>query len=109
MKRKLLLVVVAAALLAAPVAHYVWAKAHVPTKKVQVCHRGQTITLSANALQAHLGHGDCQLPACDFNNIFQTGDVCSGEADVDGHCDPLPNPRDEADGTPGCAAGAGTF
>jgi hypothetical protein len=28
-------------------------------KKVKICHNGQTLEVSANALQAHLSHGDC--------------------------------------------------
>lgn len=30
----------------------------VAAKKVNVCHKGQTIRISNNALDAHLGHGD---------------------------------------------------
>jgi hypothetical protein len=30
-----------------------------PGKKVPVCHNGQTIYVSKNAVQAHLAHGDC--------------------------------------------------
>jgi len=110
MKRVLTLSIVAAFILALPMAHSVWGKAHVPTKKVQVCHEGETNTVSKNALGAHLNHGDCQLPACDFNNIFRTGVSCpSADVDpADDKCD-LPNPRDEASGTPGCPAGGGVF
>ena len=114
MKRSLialaLFVFVAVLLLTVRVPQPVLGKAHVPVKKVQVCHRGETNTVSQNALGSHLGHGDCQLPACDFANIFQTGADCSGvgPADILGHCTGLA-PRDEADGTPGCPAGGGVF
>ena len=90
-----------------------WSKAHVPTHKAQVCHveedaditsdRGVAITVSVNALTAHLNHGDCQLPSCDFNNVFHTGDACNRQPQDE--C-PLSNPRDDAGGvTPGCPAG----
>ena len=28
-------------------------------KKITICHNGQTLEISVNALQAHLNHGDC--------------------------------------------------
>jgi hypothetical protein len=94
----------------------VWSKAHVPLNKVQVCHIDETIisdigvalSMNANALDGHLGHGDCQLPACDFANIFGTGAVCGRLAGEDGRCLALA-PRDEAEGTPGCPVGGGIF
>ena len=98
MKRGMVLAVVAAFVLAVPVAQFVWGKAHVPTKKVQVCHKGKTITVSQNALTAHVRHGDCQLPACDFNNVFFTGDTCDFDRDPAGLCAGLPNARDSAEG-----------
>ncbi|MEE8261483.1 MAG: hypothetical protein V3R83_03305, partial [Gammaproteobacteria bacterium] len=66
------------------------------------------ITVSQGARAAHLGHGDCQLPACDFNNIFQTGDDCSGvvDADDDGFGDFVN--RDSAEGIKD-ACPVGTF
>ena len=46
-------------------------KAHVPAGKVQVSHKGKfAININASSLADHLGHGDIQLPACDFNNVF---------------------------------------
>lgn len=79
-------------------------KGHVPLHKAQVCHKGdQVITVSEKALDAHLNHGDCQVPVCDFANIFHTGDDCSGLSGAGSHCGGL-NPRDEAS-TPGCPAG----
>lgn len=36
--------------------------------KVEVCHNGHTITISANAVQAHLNHGD-QLGSCAGTHI----------------------------------------
>ena len=106
MKRRLLLSLIAALVLALSMA-YVWSKAHVPTAKAQVCHKGKVRTVSTADVQDHQGHGDCQLPACDFNNIFRSGprNSCPAvDADGDGRYD-LPNPRDEAVGTPGCPAG----
>lgn len=93
----------------------VWSKAHVPTHKVQVCHVaeyaditseiGVVITVSENALDAHWNHGDCQVPSCDFANVFHTGDACNRTDAGSGRC-PLGNPRDDAGGvTPGCPAG----
>ena len=45
-------------------------KAHVPAGEIQVAHRGVVKQLPAQALSGHLRHGDFQLPACDFNNVF---------------------------------------
>ncbi len=82
----------------------VWAKAHVPVHKAQVCHNGRLIVVSDRAVKAHVRHGDCQLPACDFNNVSQKKDSCSGDA-VEGLC-VLPNPRDDAGGvTNACPVG----
>ncbi len=106
MKRLVLASAVAGFLVAIPVSDVVWGKAHVPLGKVQVCHKGEVITVSQNALGAHQGHSDCQLPACDFNNVFFTGDACGfTDTDADGRCDGL-NPRADAGGvTPACPAG----
>ena len=105
MKRLLTLFIVAAFLLAIPVSHFVLGKGHVPSNKVQVCHKGEVITVSKNALNTHVNHGDCQLPACDFNNVFHTGDDCSdvGTADSQGRCNGL-KPRNGAT-TPACPSG----
>ncbi len=107
MKRLLALTTIFGFLLAIPASHLIGLpKGHVPAHKVQVCHDGgpvEVITVSKNALNAHLRHGDCQLPACDFNNVFQTGDSCeiAGGAECT-----LSNSRDDAGGiTPGCPAG----
>ena len=79
-----------------------WAITHVPIGKVQVCHKGKTITVSERALKAHLGHGDCQLPACDLNNVFLAGDACDGVES--GLCDFVD--RDSTEGlTDACPAG----
>ena len=69
------------------------AKGHVPAGKVQVCHKGiETITVDESALASHVAHGDGQLPVCDFNNVFFTGDPCPADADGDGFAD-LENKR----------------
>ena len=107
MKRLVGLSVVLGLLLAIPASHQVFGKAHVRVGKVQVCHKGKTITVSENALRAHLRHGDIQLPACDFNNVFQTGDNCGDVVDSnnDGQAD-FGN-RDDAGGmTDACPEGA---
>ena len=114
MKRVLALSIVGGLLLALPALQPALGKAHVRLTKLQVCHiledqgstAGVAITVSENSLKGHLGHGDCQLPACDFNNIFRTGDLCNRESEEDGECTGLTNPRDDAGGlTPGCPAG----
>ena len=60
------------------------AKAHVPAGEVQVSHKGRTaINVDAPALQAHIGHGDIQLPACDFANVFGAGSDTSNVVSSD--------------------------
>ena len=79
MKRQRLfgLSVLAAAVLAIPASHMVMGKGHVPAGKDQVCHKGETLTISLAAFGAHIGHGDCELPIDDGANVFFTGDACS--------------------------------
>lgn len=97
MKRVVLAIAVAGLLV--PAAQLVFGKGHVPGHKVQVCHRGRTITVGSPALGDHLGHGDYQLPACDFANTFMTGDICPANAAG-------LNPRNSAEGiTPACPPG----
>ena len=107
MTRGLCLLILAAVVLSIPLSHLVVGKAHVRIGMVQVCHKGEVITISEKALRSHLAHGDCQLPACDFNNVFQTEDPCSGvDADGDLRCD-LDLPRDSAEGlTEACPEGS---
>ena len=101
MKRLFVLFTVAAFLLAIPLSHVLLGKGHVPSNKDQVCHKGKVITVSQSALAAHQAHGDCLLPACDFANVFHTGDPCD--------CNNLA-PRDDAAGkTPGCPADGSRF
>lgn len=52
-------------------------KGHVPSHKDQVCHKGETITVSLNAIQGHLKHGDCKLPIDVEGIAFFTGDACT--------------------------------
>jgi len=82
------------------------AKAHVRLTGGQVCLNGRTIQVSEKAIDALIAKiGACELPACDFNNVFLRGDACSSEANSDGMC-LLTNPRDGADGaTDACPAG----
>lgn len=95
MKRVLLVLVVGTFLLAVPASHLLLGKGHVPAHKTQFCHEGEVIEVGSSAASAHLAHGDCELPACDFNNIFHKGEPCD--------CSSL-NERDGAD-TPGCTGG----
>ena len=97
-RNKLLLISIAgASLLAISASQMVWSKAHVPAHKVQMCHKGEVIQVGAPALDAHERHGDIQLPACDFANVFLTGQPCDGF---------LNNPRDSAEGlTDACPVG----
>ena len=90
----------------------VWSKAHVPLNKVQMCHiaesassdLGVALSINVNAMPGHMGHGDCRLPACDFNNVFGTGSPCDRPAGG-GPC-PLAFPRDSAEGiTDACPPG----
>ena len=63
-------------------------KGHVPAGQVQVSHSGTALNVDAPALAAHLGHGDIQLPACDFANAFgngsDTSDVVATNVDKKG-------------------------
>ena len=65
-----------------------WAKGHVPAHKAQVCHKGRTLVVGAAAVEGHLRHGDCTLPANDPENVFFKGDPCPNVDDNnDGACD----------------------
>ena len=75
-----LLLVVLLALMASGGAAF--GKAHVPAGQVQVSHRGTALTVAAPALNAHLDHGDIQLPACDFANVFGDGTDTSNVVDT---------------------------
>lgn len=99
MKRFLGFSLAGAFLLAIPASHLLWGKAHVRLGKVQVCHKGEVISVRDAALAAHHRHGDCQLPACDFNpdNIFQVGDACDSN-NAGGDCSGLAEPRIDAGG-----------
>ena len=101
--KKVLVVSAAAAVLLALSAYQsmetVESKGHVSIKKTQVCHDGdpvEVITVSINALPAHLNHGDCRLPTCDFNNGFDTEDLC--EISNPGENCNVANSRDDACG-----------
>lgn len=88
------------------------AKGHVPADQVQVSHKGRVaLSVDAPALKGHSGHGDIQLPACDFNNIFLDGQdtsnvIASDETGVT-YSDRGFVPRADAGGvTPACPPGA---
>ena len=111
MRGKLLVPIVLALLLGILVTGSVAGKGHVPAGQVQVSHKGRTaLEVDASSLQDHLDHGDIQLPACDFNNVFHKGDDTSNvfSADVTGvtYLDIGFVPRADAGGiTPACPPG----
>jgi hypothetical protein len=108
MRRIMGCVIAVAFILSAAGTKQVETKAHVPLHKVQVCHKGTTLTVGGAALTAHRGHSDGQLPACDFANVFHTGDACPADANGNGFVDgsELANSRNDAGGrTPSCPAG----
>ena len=83
-RRKVLFSLILVALLTILVSGIALAKAHVPAGKVQVSHKGRmAINVGASALNAHLGHGDIQLPACDFANVFGKGADTSNVVSAD--------------------------
>lgn len=74
MKRLLVSLAVIGSLAAIPVSNVLWGKAHVPTHKEQVCHRGLVRTVGAPAVNGHLGHGDCFINK--RTSGFMTGATC---------------------------------
>lgn len=111
-RRKLLFSLSLVALLTILISGIALAKAHVPAGKVQVSHKGAARIVDASALSSHIGHGDFQLPACDFNNVFGSGADTSDLSDRNGNGifdkrDPGFNkPRIDAGGiTPACPEG----
>ena len=112
MKRKLLVIILLTLLLGILVTGTVLSKAHVPAGQVQVSHKGTAINVDAPALGGHIGHGDFQLPACDFNNVFGNGADTSALSDDNGNGifdkkdTGFNNPRKDAGGiTPACPPG----
>lgn len=84
MKRRAIVSLVLVLLLAILVAGSVSSKGHVPAGKVQVSHKGRmALEIEESSLQDHLDHGDVQLPACDFANIFHKGDDTSNVVSSD--------------------------
>ena len=69
-RRRILFPLLMAVLLMALASGVALGKAHVPANQVQVSHKGTAIAVDAPALSAHVAHGDIQLPACDFANVF---------------------------------------
>jgi hypothetical protein len=112
MKRQVVVVsLVLALVMALMVVGTVLGKGHVPAGQVQVSHKGRVaMNVDAPALKAHLGHGDLQLPACDFNNVFHAGDDTSNVVSSDWsgvlYADGTFVPRRSAEGiTPACPPG----
>ena len=87
-------------------------KAHVPAGEIQVSHRGTVKQLPSQALSGHVRHGDLQLPACDFNNVFLNKGDASNVVSSDGtgvtYSDIGFEPRADAGGLPP-ACPPGTF
>ena len=61
-------------------------------KKVTICHKGHTITVSINALPAHLAHGDCVGPCNNNNNRIAEQNEQNEEGSYDFNI--IPNPSD---------------
>ena len=110
-RRRMLLPMLLAGLLMALASGAALGKAHVPAGEVQLSHKGRTaINVDAPALQAHIRHGDIQLPACDFNNVFgegsDTSNVVSASFSGVTYSDIGFVPRADAGGiTPACPPG----
>ena len=103
--------IVAGAFVALFLSQIALGKAHVPEGKGQICAQGMVLTVSDGAVRGFRERGTsgraCILPACDFNNVFNSMTGCDGldDADDDGLCD-LPNSRDSAEGiTDACPVG----
>lgn len=111
LRRRLLLTVIMSVLVIVGVAAIALGKAHVPANQVQVSHKLlEAINVGAPALNAHVGHGDIQLPACDFNNVFgagaDTSNVVSADFSGVAYSDKPFQPRNDAGGiTPACPPG----
>ncbi len=109
--RSIIVLLVLAGLTAALAPGAAFGKAHVPADEVQVSHKARkAINVDAPALRAHMRHGDLQLPACDFNNVFLEGDDTSNVISSDDtgvtYSDRGFVPRDSAEGiTPACPPG----
>ena len=110
-RRRVLFPVLMAVLLMALASGVALGKAHVPADEVQLSHKGRTaISVDAPALAAHVGHGDIQLPACDFANVFgngtDTSNVVSSTVDGVTYSDTGFVARIDAGGaTPACPPG----
>ncbi len=52
------LAIAAIALVAVVMTLSIAAPAMAGSEKVEICHKGETITVSENAVPAHIGHGD---------------------------------------------------
>ena len=110
-KRKLLLPLLLVGLLMALASGAALGKAHVPADEVQLSHKGRfALNVDAPALRAHVRHGDIQLPACDFNNVFgegtDTSNVVSANLNGVTYSDIGFVPRADAGGlTPACPPG----
>jgi hypothetical protein len=83
---------------------FITCKKHDPETKIQVCHRDQkegsshTITISANALPAHLAHGDSPggCPIATTTICDQTWMVKNLDVDHYRNGDPIPQVTDPA-------------
>ena len=96
MKRLLVSLAVIGSLAAIPVSNVLWGKGHVPAGMTQLCHNGTVILATRGALGTHLGHQDCELPACDFANTFTAATGCANVTRTRGRrCTGL-NPRNSA-------------
>ena len=103
MRQILATAVGSAFLVAAGLSSAAWAKGHVPIDMVQVCLNGETLTVKEKDLAKLLNEkGACRLPACDFANIFQSGDPCTQD-NPGGFCSLSNAPSSAVDATPACS------
>ena len=109
-RQRILVALVLPALLIVGAAGSTLGKAHVPAGEIQIAHRGTVKQLPAQALKGHERHGDIQLPACDFNNVFlnkgDASNVISADDSGVTYSDIGFVPRADAGGvTPACPPG----
>ena len=72
MKRVLCFLALTAAVMAFPASHLLMSAGNA-SPKVDVCHNGQVINVSENAVEAHLQHGDCTADTDPVMQINQDG------------------------------------
>lgn len=104
-KRIVLMSVVAVVAFALGSTSVVWAKAHVPLGRVQICSSGgEARNITQRSMARLISGGACRLTACAFNDmdgdtvvkqfVFVAGDPCDNTDDNgDGFCDATGTPK----------------